>query len=160
MGQLLHGSARTTEAVRRTIQRGEESARALARRHGVSRTTVQKWRKRTHANGARMGRRPFSTVLTAEEKAMIVAFWRHTLLAAKRLSVRAAGIDPAPPLSASPLSATTRDQSPAGHDRRQGSLSAVERPAKQKFKAYAIGDFHMDIAEVRMEEASPTSRQG
>ena len=44
MGQVLHGSARTTEAVRRAIQRSEESVRALARRHGISPTTVQKWR--------------------------------------------------------------------------------------------------------------------
>lgn len=47
MGQVLHGSARTTEGVRRAIQRSEESVRALARRHGISPTTVQKWRKRT-----------------------------------------------------------------------------------------------------------------
>ena len=39
MGQVLHGSARTTEAVRRAIQRSEESVRALARRHGISPTT-------------------------------------------------------------------------------------------------------------------------
>ena len=46
MGQVLHGSARTTEAIRRAIQRSEESVRALARRHGISPNTVQKWRKR------------------------------------------------------------------------------------------------------------------
>jgi hypothetical protein len=31
MGQVLHGSARTTEAVRRAIQHSEESLRALAK---------------------------------------------------------------------------------------------------------------------------------
>ncbi len=46
MGQVLHGSARTTEAVRRAIQLRQESVRELARRFGVSPTTVQKWRKR------------------------------------------------------------------------------------------------------------------
>ena len=46
MGRVLHGSATTTEAVRRAIQAREESVRALARRYGVSPTTVQKWRKR------------------------------------------------------------------------------------------------------------------
>src|SRR5918993_222976 len=45
MGQVLHGSARTTEAVRRAIQLRQESVRALARRYGVSPTTVQKWHK-------------------------------------------------------------------------------------------------------------------
>jgi transposase-like protein len=47
MAQVLHGSARTTEAVRRAVQRSEESVRSLAKRHGISSTTVQKWRKRT-----------------------------------------------------------------------------------------------------------------
>ena len=37
MGQALHGSARTTEAVRRAIQHSQESLRVLARRHGISR---------------------------------------------------------------------------------------------------------------------------
>ena len=47
MGQVLHGSATTTEAVRRAIQLRQESVRALAKRYGVSPTTVQKWRKRS-----------------------------------------------------------------------------------------------------------------
>ena len=81
MGQVLHGSATTTEAVRRAIQLREESVRALAKRYGVSPTTVQKWRKRTSTADARMGpKEPRSTVLTVEEEAIIVAFRRHTLL--------------------------------------------------------------------------------
>ncbi|MEO6807458.1 MAG: transposase, partial [Edaphobacter sp.] len=47
MGQVLHGSARTTEAVRRAIQHSQESLRTLARRHGVNPKTIAKWRKRT-----------------------------------------------------------------------------------------------------------------
>jgi hypothetical protein len=81
MGQVLHGSARTTEAVRRAIQRSEVSVRGLARRHGISPTTVQRWRKRMHATDATMGPKAIhSTVLTCEEEAMVVAFRRHTLL--------------------------------------------------------------------------------
>ncbi|WP_368732203.1 helix-turn-helix domain-containing protein, partial [Methylobacterium sp. WL64] len=81
MGQVLHGSATTTEAVRRAIQLREESVRSLAKRYGVSPTTVQKWRKRTSTADARMGpKEPRSTVLTVEEEAIIVAFRRHTLL--------------------------------------------------------------------------------
>src|SRR5918997_2484702 len=55
MGQVLHGSARTTEAVRRAIQLRQESVRALARRFGGSPTTVQKWRKRSTTADAKMG---------------------------------------------------------------------------------------------------------
>jgi hypothetical protein len=47
MGQILHGCARTTEAVRRAIQHSQESLRTLARRHGVNPKTIAKWRKRT-----------------------------------------------------------------------------------------------------------------
>jgi len=46
MGQLLHGSATTTEAVRRAIQHRQESLRALAHRHGIKQKTVAKWKKR------------------------------------------------------------------------------------------------------------------
>ena len=81
MGQVLHGSATTTEAVRRAIQAREESVRALAKRYGISPTTVQKWRKRTTVADERMGpKQPRSTVLSIEEEAVVVAFRRHTLL--------------------------------------------------------------------------------
>ena len=37
MGQVLHGSATTTEAIRRAIQARQESVRAAAQRHGIAR---------------------------------------------------------------------------------------------------------------------------
>ena len=81
MGQFLHGSARTTEAVRRAVQRSEESVRALAKRHGISPTTIRKWRKRTTVTDLPMVPRSIhSTVLSVQEEAMIVAFRCHTLL--------------------------------------------------------------------------------
>ena len=46
MGQVLHGSATTTEAVRRAIQHHQESLRALAKRHGVDPKTIAKWKSR------------------------------------------------------------------------------------------------------------------
>src|SRR4028119_1934880 len=102
MGQVLHGSATTTEAVRRAIQRGQESVRALARRHGVSPTTVQKWKRRETTADARMGpKEPRSTVLTPEDEAIIVAFRRHTLLPPEAC---ASALPPTPP----PLTASSR----------------------------------------------------
>ena len=81
MGQILHGSARTTEAVRRAIQLRQESVRAAAKRYGVSPTTIQKWRDRETTADAAMGpKEPRSTTLTPEEEAIVVAFRRHTLL--------------------------------------------------------------------------------
>jgi transposase-like protein len=81
MGQVLHGSARTTEAVRRAIQHSQESLRALAKRHGINQKTVAKWKKRTAVKDLPTGpKAPHSTVLSIEEEAVIVAFRRHTLL--------------------------------------------------------------------------------
>src|SRR3712207_1380495 len=42
MGQVLHGSARTTAPVRRAIHHSQESLRVLARRHGINPKTVGK----------------------------------------------------------------------------------------------------------------------
>ena len=81
MGQVLHGSATTTEAVRRTIQHSQESLRVLARRHGINQKTVAKWKKRTSTADVPTGpKEATSTVLSVEQEAIIVAFRRHTLL--------------------------------------------------------------------------------
>src|SRR5215208_8305056 len=81
MGQVLHGSARTTAAVRRAIHHSQESLRALARCHGINPKTVAKWKKRTSVQDKRTGpKEPRSTVLSTEEEAIVVAFRRHTFL--------------------------------------------------------------------------------
>ena len=81
MAGSLHGSARTTPRVRAELQASKETSGALARRYGLSRTTVTKWRNRTTTGDAPMGpTSPRSTVLSAVEEAMIVEFRRRTLL--------------------------------------------------------------------------------
>ncbi len=79
MGQVLHGNATTTEAVRRAIQNSQESLRALSARYGINQKTVAKWKKRASVTDLPTGpRRPRSTVLSVEDEAAIVAFRRHT----------------------------------------------------------------------------------
>ena len=81
MGQVLHGSATTTEAVRRAIQHSQESLRTLSKHFGINPKTVAKWRKRETVADLPTGpREPRSTVLSVDEEAIIVAFRRHTLL--------------------------------------------------------------------------------
>jgi hypothetical protein len=81
MGQILHGSATTTEAVRRAIQNSQASLRALARCYGINQKTVAKWKKRSSVNDLPTGPTDAkSSVLSVEEEAIIVAFRRHTLL--------------------------------------------------------------------------------
>ena len=42
MGQVLHGSATTTEAIRRAIRHSQASLRALSKRYGINSKTVAK----------------------------------------------------------------------------------------------------------------------
>jgi transposase-like protein len=81
MGQLLHGSARTTAAVRRAIQRRQESLAKLAKHYDLNPKTVAKWKKRAFVQDTPMGpKQPSSTVLNREQEALIVALREHTLL--------------------------------------------------------------------------------
>ncbi|MBB3643870.1 hypothetical protein FHX14_000029 [Rhizobium sp. BK619] len=81
MGQVLHGSATTTEAVRRAIQNSEKSLRTLSKRYGINQKSVAKWKKRTSLADLPTGPKDrHSTTLFLEEEVVIVAFRRHTLL--------------------------------------------------------------------------------
>ena len=74
MGQVLHGCARTTEAVRREIQNSKESVKALSERLGLNYKTVLKWKSRDFVHDMPMGpKNPHSTVLTREEEAACVS---------------------------------------------------------------------------------------
>ena len=79
MGQILHGSAKTTHVVRAAIQRSKASIKELAGRYDLNPKTVTKWKKRAFIQDAPMGpKAPHSTVLSAEEEALAVAFRKHT----------------------------------------------------------------------------------
>lgn len=145
-GQVLHGSATTTEAVRRAIQHSQESLRTLAGRYGINPKTIAKWKKRTSATDLPTGpRQPRSTVLSIEEEAVVVAFRRYTLLP---LDDCLYTLQPTIPH----LTRSTLHRCLQRHG--IGRLPDVEgdRPAKRKFKTYPIGYFHVDIAELRTEQ--------
>ena len=80
MGQVLPGSARTTAAIRHASPHRQQSRQSVATRYSSNPKTVAKWRKRPTVQAARMGPEPASTVLSAEQQAIAVAFRRHTLL--------------------------------------------------------------------------------
>jgi transposase InsO family protein len=146
MGQLLHGSARTTAAIRRAIQHRQESLAKLAKRYDVNPKTVAKWRKRTDVQDAPMGpKQPRSTALTREQEAMGVALRRHTLW----------------PLD----DCLYALQSSLPHLRRSSWHRCFQRHGisrlpevdgdirtKKKFKKYPLGCFQIDMAEVQTEE--------
>ena len=146
MGQVHHGSATTTAAVRRAIQHSQESLRQLARRFGINPKTVAKWKKRPSTADQKTGpREPKSTILSVENEAVIVAFRRHTLLP---LDDCLYALQPTiPHLTRSSLHRCLQRH---GISR----LRDVEgdKPLRSKFKRYPLGYFHVDIAEVRTEE--------
>ena len=146
MGQILHGSARTTEAVRRAIQHSQESLRVLAKRHGINQKTVAKWKKRTAVKDLPTGPKDaHSTTLSLEEEAIIVAFRRHTLLPLDDcLYALQATI---PHLTRSSLHRCLQRHGIS----RLPEVTGDKEP-KRKFKTYPIGYFHIDIAEVRTAE--------
>ena len=81
MGQVRHGCATTTHAIRAAIQRSQASTAALSRELGINPKTVAKWRRRETVEDRKTGpKEPRSTVLTEAEEATIVSFRRHTLL--------------------------------------------------------------------------------
>lgn len=146
MGQILHGSARTTEAVRRTIQNSKESITQLARRYDLNPKTISKWKKRDYVEDSRMGpKQRHSTSLTQEEEAMILAFRKHTLLPLDDCLY--ALQNSIPHLTRSSLHRCLQRH---GISR----LPDVDngKPKKKKFKQYPIGYFHIDIAEVSTDE--------
>ena len=128
MGQVLHGSASTTAAVRRAIQNSQESLRVLAKRHGINPKTVAKWRSRSSTVDMRPGPKDaHSTVLSIEEEAIIVAFRKHTLLPLDDCLYALQATDPAPDqIVAAPLPATPRYLTLAARRRRQAQAWQVQ----------------------------------
>src|SRR5215218_6812120 len=141
-----HSPGRHSHLAQLRTRPSQESVRALARRYGVSPTTVQKWRKRQTVADQPMGpKQPRSTVLTVEEEAIIVAFRRHTLLPLDDcLYALQATI---PHLTRSSLHRCLQRHGISRLPETEG-----DKPAKKRFKPYPIGYFHIDIAEVRTEQ--------
>ena len=78
MGQIRHGSATTTHAVRAAIQRSQASLAQLSRELDINPKTVAKWRKRAMVEDMKTGQSvPRSTVRSEGEEAVSVAFRRH-----------------------------------------------------------------------------------
>lgn len=146
MGQVLHGCAKTTEAVRRAIQHSQESLRSLAKRYGINPKTVAKWKRRGSVADLPTGpKEAKSTVLSIEDEAIIIAFRRHTLLPLDDcLYALQATI---PHLTRSSLHRCLQRHGISRLPEVEGN-----KPSKRKFKAYPIGYFHIDIAEVQTAE--------
>ena len=146
MGQILHGSAKTTHAIRAAIQRSKATAKDLAEHYALNPKTVAKWKKRTFVHDAPMGpESPRSTVLSIEEEAIAVAFRKHTLLPLDDCLYALQATIPH-------LTRSSLHRCYQRHGISRLPDMASDKPAKRAFKAYPIGYFHIDIAEVRTGE--------
>jgi transposase-like protein len=145
MGQILHGSAKTTHAVRAAIQRSKATIAELAEKYDLNPKTVMKWRNRDTVEDNPMGPKvPRSTVLTDEEEALCVGFRKHTLLPLDDcLYALQATI---PHLTRSSLHRLLQRHGISRLPETDGTKS------RKRFKTYPIGYFHIDIAELRTEE--------
>ena len=143
MGQFLHGSATTTHAVRAELQRSKAPVAELARRYGINEKTVRKWRSRPTVEDQPMGpKERRSSVLSAMEEAAIVALRVHARLPLDDIYL--ALKDVIPHLSRSSLHRCLQRH---GISR----LPKADQTKPKRFKAYEIGYFHIDIAELRHE---------
>ena len=146
MGQILHGSARTTAAVRRAIQHSQESLIALSKRYSINPKTVAKWKRRTSVRDLPTGPKDAkSTTLSIEEEAIIVAFRRHTLLPLDDCLYALQATIPR-------LTRSSLHRCLQRHEISRLPEVAGDKEPKKKFKTYPIGYFHIDIAEVRTAE--------
>lgn len=137
----LHKNARTTPAVRAEIAASAEGVSALARRYGLGRCTVRKWKHRESAMDRSHTAQHLQTTMNSAQEAIVVYLRRHFLL----------------PLD--DLVAVTREflcpeVSRSGMDRclrRHGvgnlrDLRPKEAKAPVKvFKDYAPGYLHVDV---------------
>lgn len=75
----LHKRARTTPAIRREIQGSKLSERALAKKYGITRTTVRKWKYRDTVEDRPIMPKTLHTTLSPLEEKIVVEL-RTTLL--------------------------------------------------------------------------------
>jgi hypothetical protein len=90
-----HACATTTPRVRRAIQASEETNIALAKRHGVNRKTIAKWKARDSTSDEGMGpKKPLARLLTQKDEAIILAYRWRTRLALDDCHLRLRGLRP------------------------------------------------------------------
>jgi transposase InsO family protein len=145
-GQVLHGSATATAAVRRAIQQSQVSLRALAKRYGINQKAAVKWKKRTSASDLPTGtKEPKSTVLSGGDEAVVVVFRRHTLLP---LDDCLYALQPTIPH----LTRSSLHRCLVRHGISRLPDIDGDKPEEKRFKVCPIGYVHIAIAEIQTAE--------
>ena len=104
MGQILHGTATTTHAIRAKIQASEASIREIAEQHHINPKTARKWKNRDSVEDLTCGAKPGQgSVLTDGDEAILIedpsqdlAAPGRSLRPAQSFDSRANALQPAP----------------------------------------------------------------
>ena len=87
MEQALHKRAKTTYLIRQEIKTSKLSIKVLAKKYGISISTVHKWITREDVRDKPMGNGRSNSILTKEEEEIICEARRKTWLPL-RVSIR------------------------------------------------------------------------
>jgi len=142
MGQILHKCARTTEITRKEIQESQESITFLAKKYGVSRPTIYKWKNSSSCQEKKSGPARDVSVLTQLEQQIICEFRRVT-----KLSYRECFFALKPEIPRLSQSNLLRCLKKNGLN----VLPNLEEKTSKKrgeFKKYPLGFSHIDTTEI------------
>lgn len=141
MNIRLHSQARTTPAIRREIQASTLSDRQLARKHGLARATVRKWRARTSVEDASHRPHTLHTTLSSAQEAIVVYLRQQLLLPLDDLLVVTREFLN-PDVSRSGLDRCLRRHGVANLKALQPTPEVTPH---KTFKAYEPGFVHIDV---------------
>ncbi len=141
----IHPQARTTPKIREEIKASTLSERALAKKYNVARSTVRKWKSRTHTQDLSHQPHQLATTLTAAEERVVVEIRKLTLLSLDDLLVITREFVNAKASRSGLLRCLTRHG--------VNNLKTMERALnadagekkKKSFKDYEPGFIHVDI---------------
>jgi transposase InsO family protein len=140
MGNLLHGSAKTTHRVRKEIQRSDKSIAALARQYYLNPKTVRYWKNAGTIFDKKSGPKTRVSVLNKLEQQAVCEVRRTLQLPLDDLFI--VFKDSIPALTRSNLHRCLQH-----HGLSRLPKEEVSRD-KKPFKEYPIGYMHVDITEL------------
>ena len=146
MGQILHGTATTTHAIRAKIQASKTSIKEIAKQYHINPKTAFKWKHRDSVEDIKCGAKPGKgSVLTSVDEAVIVETRRKTLLSLDDLYdlIR-------PLICVLTRSNLHRCLQRHGVSRLDDLLPEEEKGQTKSFKDYAPGYLHIDTAQINL----------
>ena len=142
VSQRSHKNATTTPAIRREIQKSNLSERELAKKYGISRLTVRRWKKRDSVEDRSHRTHNMRTTFTPAQEVVVVELRKTLLLPLDDLLVVVRQFIN-PKVSRSGLDRCLRRHGVS--NLRKLMPDAEKVPSKKSFKDYEPGFVHVDV---------------